>query len=188
MGSGKDTAGLELARQGFLRIAFGDGVKEEVACALHGELSYDDAPLDLRVAMAVLKLQHRFLGEVDPFAKPTGKLMRWVLQHWGTEYRRAQRNSYWVDKWAAKVRATARKNGKDVDIYVPDVRFRNEVAAIKLRAGEVWRINPRPGTVIICGHVIGRVGPRSIQTVHSGPRQRRHDRRSSGEGALDHLP
>jgi hypothetical protein len=72
-------------------------------------------------------------NEVFPYGKHS-KLLQW----WGTEYRRAQDPDYWVKKAFVSIPT-------DIDIAIfTDVRFRNEVAAIKAVGGhtvEVVRLN-----------------------------------------------
>ena len=59
---------------------------------------------------------------------------RWVLQYWGTE---VCRKSFHDDIWIASLENKIR-NSKD-DIIVSDVRFPNEVKAIKNQQGKmIW--------------------------------------------------
>jgi hypothetical protein len=70
-------------------------------------------------------------------AFPFGKHVK-LLQWWGTEYRRAQDNNYWIKKAFASIPI-----GTNIAIFT-DVRFLNEAGSIKERGGhliEVVRLN-----------------------------------------------
>lgn len=130
--AGKDAVAAIMRMASYQRIAFADGVKEEVHAFLSEHKS--SWPMDMPG-----DLQH-YLSQVeasDVFSKPTTGDMRKVLQLWGTEYRRAQDPDYWIKRALAK-----RKN---MGRYVfTDVRFPEEVAAIRYLGGEIWRVD-RPG-------------------------------------------
>lgn len=58
-----------------------------------------------------------------------GRSPRWVLQLWGTDYRRRSRfgvDSYWLDKVRAVI-----EHAPQTNFVIPDVRFRNEVAFVR---------------------------------------------------------
>lgn len=119
-GAGKDTV-FRLLQQTrpdlrVVRVAFADALKEEVA----GVLGIPVAEI-----------------EAD---KPRFRLM---LQWWGTEWRRAQCVTYWIDRAREKIKAIA-SAAEPVDIVVvTDVRFPNEAALIRELGGRVVRIvNP----------------------------------------------
>lgn len=59
---------------------------------------------------------------------PFGKHAK-LLQWWGTEYRRAQNQNYWVDQWKAAI------NPKANVVVATDMRFQNEAAAVKSVGG-----------------------------------------------------
>jgi len=66
-------------------------------------------------------------AEISPLA-PYGKHPK-LLQWWGTEYRRAQDPDYWVKKTMSSIPV-------NLDIaMITDVRFPNEVEAVKQRGG-----------------------------------------------------
>lgn len=60
---------------------------------------------------------------------------RWLLQGWGTEYRREQAKDYWIHKLMDNIELDANL------IVIPDVRFYNELDWIKSNGGEVIYIN-----------------------------------------------
>jgi hypothetical protein len=67
-----------------------------------------------------------------------------VLQHWGTEYRRAQDPDYWVKKTALWVKAfldvTAEDDDRPAGLVNTSVRFPNEQALIHELGGTVWHL------------------------------------------------
>jgi hypothetical protein len=68
---------------------------------------------------------------------PLGKHAK-LLQWWGTEYRRAQDQDYWVKAWKRAINPAANI------VLTPDMRFLNEAAAIKSVGGftvNVIRLN-----------------------------------------------
>ena len=83
IGSGKDTVCEMIAEAHpgakFLRIAFADALKEEVATACGVAVDY--------------------LNQNKPLFRP-------MLQWWGTEFRRAQDADYWIGRAAAKMAAS----------------------------------------------------------------------------------
>ena len=64
-----------------------------------------------------------------------------MLQFWGTNFRRASDDNYWVNIIQKQIESF---NGKYRKIYIHDVRFKNELTFIKDSGGiyiEVMRIN-----------------------------------------------
>jgi len=119
-GSGKDHVFDYIKRHTILpafRIAFADGVREEVA---------------------------RFLGIGDPgktFTKPYSKEVRFVLQQWGTELRRAEDLDYWVKYgMEAATEIEFMHECEPVLIVFTDVRFQNEADAIRAQGGRVLQV------------------------------------------------
>jgi hypothetical protein len=84
-------------------------------CLRHGAMYDPKAPMD------------------DPDC-PYGK-QRHLLQLYGTEFRRAQDNDYWVKKLMAQI-----EEEKPEVALITDMRFLNEVKAIKERGGFVCKI------------------------------------------------
>lgn len=64
-------------------------------------------------------------------------LMRALLQEYGTEVRRGDRDSYWTDQWDQN---TFSARALKQNIVVDDVRFLNEAEAIKKRGGVIVRL------------------------------------------------
>lgn len=147
MGVGKDAAAALLSMVGYRRLAFADQVRLEVEDALRRRVIPFRA---LEVAYISEDLRRAHLDEV--WSKPTDVRMRRILQWWGTEYRRAQDQDYWVKLAASKI---------DGPTVFSDVRFPNEVEVIRSRGGVIWKID-RP--VKIDG-IEGHVSERAIQDI-----------------------
>lgn len=75
----------------------------------------------------------------DPFVKPTQPTMRQLLQLWGTEYRRAQDEDYWVKRLDERLAGLPLNT-----VTIDDVRFPNEAAWVKANGGLLIHIT-RPG-------------------------------------------
>jgi hypothetical protein len=69
--------------------------------------------------------------------KPTSPAIRFILQQYGTEYRRAAHEDYWMEKGMERARKHI-KEGKD--IVFDDVRFPNEALAIQKAGGLIVRV------------------------------------------------
>ena len=91
--------GALLRMRGFARLAFGDGLKQEVEEFVTTPACWASPPPALDQ-----DLQHALMtGEIpseEIWQKPTSERMRRLLQQWGTEYRRDVNPYYWVDKLA----------------------------------------------------------------------------------------
>lgn len=62
-------------------------------------------------------------------------LMRALMQNYGTEVRRADKDSYWTDQWENSVEKSGCKH-----IVVDDVRFINEAEAVRHQGGILIRL------------------------------------------------
>jgi hypothetical protein len=69
--------------------------------------------------------------------KPTSPAIRFILQQYGTEFRRAESEDYWMEKGMERARKHV-KAGKD--IIFDDVRFPNEAIAIQRAGGLIVRV------------------------------------------------
>lgn len=99
------------------------------------------------------ELANLFATTVEHIEKNKNKLeMRWILQRYGTEFRRAQATDYWVDEFNNSI-----SNSIDVlpntphAFLIPDVRFANEYAWVKSRSGHIINVR-RPGQVEVDTH------------------------------------
>lgn len=73
------------------------------------------------------------------WTKPTSPEVRWILQQYGTNFRRAQDPDYWVDTTLARVEQTFSHIRQDSVVF-DDVRFPNEARAISRRGGLIVRV------------------------------------------------
>lgn len=161
-GEGKDTLAKYLVNNyGFTRLAYGDGVYAEVAKAFNTTVEALQVRETKETPQAHLALVHcadlEFIQvmlshfkvaapEVDAFLNEP-RSPRWVLQYWGTEYRRAAHPRYWLDIVDAQL--------DDLDrAVITDVRFPNEVDIVTDRDGHVRRIvmDPEPVRDNTAGH------------------------------------
>ncbi len=120
-GAGKDSTyeyirdtHLQLVKQVVVRVAFADGVKEDIEDALEVETS-------------VL------------WDKPYPDEIRQLLQWWGTELRRAQDPMYWVNKGMAEAKLQADSEAIHL-VVITDVRFGNEAEIIREAGGLVFEV------------------------------------------------
>jgi hypothetical protein len=130
IGSGKDTVADYLVNfHEFRRESFADSLKDSVAAVF----GWDRKMLEGRT-----KESREWREQVDPWwaerlDMPT-LTPRWVLQYWGTE---VCRKTFHDDIWIASIENKLRQS-KD-NIVISDVRFPNEIKAIKNLSGKiVW--------------------------------------------------
>lgn len=100
--------------------------------------------LDQTLALAACPAWEHYLeahADLQDRDRQSALTVRRILQWWGTEYRRAEDPDYWTRAWKRKVAAF---DLTQVHILVDDVRFSNELAAIKELGGYIVQI-VRPG-------------------------------------------
>lgn len=135
-GAGKDTAAAVLMKNfEFQRVAFADALYEEVADAFGvtvqflGNRDTKELPQDefrllnctnsgfVETVMDIAEEQEKFIDVTTPLSA------RWVLQLWGTEFRRIREghDSYWLDRVDEIISANP-----DINYVITDVRFINE--------------------------------------------------------------
>lgn len=160
-GSGKDSvADILVAKHGFQRIAFADALYKEVSTAFNVPITFLKTRETKEKRSARLSLGHCMEGEFAQVVRqikhrgnrPIGHSNipyppRQILQWWGTEYRRAQRESYWIDKVRDRL-----LSGPDQDWVVTDVRFQNEADMVLERGGRLGLVT-RPGVKPVADHV-----------------------------------
>lgn len=132
IGSGKDTAADYLVNfHGFRRDSFADTLKDSVA----NVFGWDRTLLEGRT-----KASREWREQVDVWwanrLNMPDLTPRWVLQYWGTD---VLRNGFHDDIWIASLENKLRKAQDSV--VISDVRFPNEIQAIRNAGGKVFRIN-----------------------------------------------
>lgn len=134
IGSGKDTAADYLVNfHGFRRDSFAATLKDSVSCVF----GWDRTLLEGRT-----KESREWREQVDDWwsARLGMRITpRYILQHWGTD---VCRNGFHTDIWLASLENKIRKT-KD-NVVITDVRFPNEILAIKNAGGKVFRIKRGP--------------------------------------------
>ena len=134
IGSGKDTAADYLVNfHEFRRDSFAASLKDAVASVF----GWDRELLEGRS-----KQSREWREQKDEWwSERLGQLItpRWVLQHWGTE---VCRNGFHADIWVASMEDRLRRTTDD--IVITDVRFPNEIEAIKRQGGAVIQIQRGP--------------------------------------------
>lgn len=152
---GKDTACSAIleARKSWGNIgryAFANALRDEIQTALNGVRMtriVRDGPYDEHAAMRLLCA---WAGvPYDPNAVrspdyPYGK-QRALTQWWGTEYRRAQDENYWIKQ----IKERIERDAPEVAL-ISDLRFHNEYEFIQINGGYCIRVD-RPGFEIADG-------------------------------------
>ncbi|WP_339091638.1 hypothetical protein [Variovorax paradoxus] len=160
-GAGKDTAAdVLVAHARFRKLAFADALRGEISNAFGVSLNdlnsqnlkhvptvalrMRRAPLDF-LAAVVLSLSaaapdHRTPLSDEWLEEP--RTPRQIMQWWGTEYRRAQKPSYWTEQLIKRL-AYYRREG-ETRFVVTDVRFDNEAHALRMAGAVLWQVT-RPG-------------------------------------------
>jgi hypothetical protein len=83
---------------------------------------------------------------------------RWIMQQWGTEYRRTYSGQdYWTR--TLKARVYVQQQGHQLRHVISDVRFDNEAEAIRSMGGTIWQVK-RPDLKQDTGHISETDGSR----------------------------
>lgn len=164
-GAGKDTVSLFLSYYGYQRIAFADALKIEAydAIANDDRSILDLAEKDgiyINCPPNILSTVRRFFQKhtlkkpisvvnlvPETYTKKDEDKIRWInqnkvalrryLQWYGTEFRRAQCDSYWTDRVREKIDSPLQR------WVISDTRFTNEINMIRNLGGEIWRVDGR---------------------------------------------
>lgn len=143
-GSGKDTCAALLMREGFRAVAFADALREEVAEAwrIDPRMLIDRATKEYAIpALAIGNcVDGQFIVTMDLAGEDlyAPRSARWVLQRWGTEFRRSTDSNYWIDQALQRI-ARLRASGWH-RVCITDVRFPNEADVIVSLGGEVVQV------------------------------------------------
>lgn len=151
-GSGKDTvADLLVVHAGFVKLAFADALRAEVVDAFCIDPAFltqretKEQPmrclalsrcLDQGFVIRMIGL-HTQRGEALNLDAPRSP--RQILQWWGTDYRRHQRNDYWTGQASRKIERLL-GDGLAGRIVLTDCRFADEAALVRTLGGQVWQI------------------------------------------------
>ena len=164
---GKDTVALLLATHlGFAHVKFADALRAEI-CAAYGiditlttrrdtkEVPTEALALDrcnsVIFIRAMIDQERGAVGfDLDAFME-SPRSPRQIMQWWGTDYRRQHSgDSYWTRTLTHRIHT--QQQGHQWRYVVSDVRFRNEVDAIRALGGVIWQVK-RPGLQAGTGHV-----------------------------------
>lgn len=153
-GCGKDTvADLLVAHAGFTKMAFADPLKSEVCNAFGIDLLHLNQRETKEHPMTALALRKcrddAFIGRMltgqthctfGEFLEAP-RSPRWIMQKWGTEYRRHQDANYWVRLTSKRISYTLRER-LATRIILTDCRFGNEVSLVcRTFGGQLWQIH-----------------------------------------------
>lgn len=159
-GAGKDTfADRLVAAHGFVKRGFADPLYEEVAGAYRvtvvwlRERSRKELPQPELALVCCLGFSFRSMLEERGEDRYAPRSPRWVLEQWGTDYRRQYReanDAYWLDRMAEF--AAERLHDGSRGLVIPDCRFANEARWVRANGGHVAHIM-RPELVNVSSHV-----------------------------------
>lgn len=170
-GCGKDTvADLLVAHAGFTKLAFAAPLKSEVACAFEIDSLYlsrretKEHPMSclaLRRCLAsgfVARMFMVFALQGQTLDLDAPRSPRQIMQWWGTDYRRYQRQGYWVQQTNSRI-SYLLKQRLAQRIVVSDVRFADEADLVRTTlGGQLWQIE-RDGVELAQGsHVSETTG------------------------------
>ncbi len=131
IGNGKDAIADHLVKNyGFTIVRFSDALKEEVIERLPRTLKVFHDSLDYHGGIN-RNCQGDCIRQMVYVDKPHG--VRELLQEYGSEVRRKDSATYWVDRWVERV-------AKHPRVVTPDVRFPNEASAVMSQRGHLWRV------------------------------------------------
>lgn len=182
MRCGKDTiADYLVAQHDFLKVSFSDALYREVqeAYGLPDQsllrnvetkevvteclaLKHCKDTNFVEIAISVMDKEAEW-HVVDKYLLPTGVPLspRWVLQQWGTAYRREQDPDYWLkraddfitvffqQRYAAESKEPEQRTDLDNEVLRvqglvnASARFKNECDFIRYKGGEIWHIYRR---------------------------------------------
>lgn len=163
-GSGKDTiADYLCAKHGFARYAYADPLRLEVATAfgISVDILIDrerkEKPTDLLALECcsdpffVASLNDKHWVNHN-FALPRSP--RWIMQQWGTNYRREyDGQDYWI-RQAENAIADMDRAGI-TRIVITDARFEDEADFVRNKRGQIWHVH-RPDLSAVHAHISER--------------------------------
>ncbi len=121
-GSGKTTVSRYLAQNyGFKCVNFKDGLVAEMKQRLP------------RTLLALSLIHDGDYGDIDWLFQNKPPIMRTLMQEYGTEVRRADDPEYWIAQWKQSIEPNQ-------NFVADDVRFLNELAAVREAGGVIIRV------------------------------------------------
>lgn len=132
--TGKSTAAKHLEAKGYVRLNFKDALIEEMK---------QNVPDVLRELGSAYKLS------IDELFDQKPPIMRALMMNYGTEIRRRDNPTYWIDQWEAKAEVIL---ATGAGVVVDDVRFINEADSVRALGGKLIRI-ARPDIGLSGQHV-----------------------------------
>lgn len=144
-GTGKDACAEALRAHGYQSIAFADALRAEIAQAWRvDQRMLSDRPTKewplpaLAIGMCGdPHFLHWAVFHGHSLHEP--RSARWLMQHWGTEYRRTGDPDHWlrvVERWVHSRTGVGCNH-----LVVTDVRFHNEAALIRGLGGALFRVH-----------------------------------------------
>lgn len=146
-GAGKDTvADFLVEHHVYTKLAFADALRNEVGRAfdisvkLLTQRETKEHPMSALALQRCMDMEFVRLAAHGDLYKPRSP--RQIMQWWGTEYRRAQDQHYWVD--AFMTRLIKEHQQGNYRFVVTDVRRENEAELLRELGASLWQIT-RPG-------------------------------------------
>lgn len=144
-GSGKDSCAIALANHGFRSIAFADALRMEIEQAWRLDHRVLSDRSTKEVALPALAIGmcgdplflHWAVYHGHSLHEPRSP--RWIMQRWGTDFRRSQRPDYWtriVEQWAWR-----RIGLGSARLVITDVRMPNEADLVRSLDGKIVRVH-----------------------------------------------
>jgi hypothetical protein len=136
-GAGKTTiANYLVEKHGFVKINFKDALVKEMRANFPDTLRemarfYHVTSMTWAAKFPDVNTPDDVL--IDHLFNDKPPIMRALMQNYGTEVRRKDRSTYWVDQWITKVA------GKQ-NVVVDDCRFLNEADAVRMQGGKVYKV------------------------------------------------
>lgn len=152
-GSGKDTVADILATHvGFTKVAFADPLRAEITRGF--DLGLQDTLLTQRDTKALptarlALVECNDFGFIGAVARATAATVngawlqeprspRQILRWWGTEYRRAERVSYWTSLMERRIHSLHQLGHRRV--VISDCRFENEAQTVRRLGGVLYQV------------------------------------------------
>jgi hypothetical protein len=144
-GAGKDSCAAALVRHGYKALSFAQALRSELTAAFHIDERLLTTRLTKEVPTPSLCLA-RCLDEGfvtlchamgDDLSAPRSP--RWLMQRWGTEYRRAVDADYWTTKTQRRIQRLVGYGWRN--FVLTDVIFANEEDLLRRMGGKLVRVH-----------------------------------------------